>query len=332
MDKPKILWLSIDRGRRVFRINDQQRAACLQAMESAGWEVDVSLRKAPVVGIPAWIENARTDRRLCRRTLDMRIVNKNYDIVYVDPPGAYQKEDWTLCRIPKVAEIEDVHGYINKLVINFYNFHNFFFFVRYRSGIQRLWNRLPNWYWYPWAVDTSMFHSYRSWDKRENKILLTGRFSRASYPTRWKVYRKLRLEPWFLQIDRPNDIKTGDSEPREANYAKLLSSIKIAIATATGQKYTVMKYFEIPACGTAMLAQNAPFKDLRDLGFKMGKHFLCLEPQSRTLSIDLEKLLQEDNLLQDVACNSLDLITSRHTVQHRANIWLEYIESILNKS
>ena len=189
-------------------------------------------------------------------------------------------------------------------------------------------------YWAPFRTPLSTYEMERDID-----IIVWGTWHHKAYP--FRMYIQEQVMKWIpnVEVIIPNEIpkaglslydivlngktyKLGTVSPRGNYYGtylyKLLSRCKIA-CTGPGLKkgswIGTGKYFENAACSTVTL--STIFDEATDLGFKHGKNiWFTTEANFQT---DLINLLEQPNLINELAINSRELMRTRHTPEIRAD-------------
>jgi hypothetical protein len=120
----------------------------------------------------------------------------------------------------------------------------------------------------PWAVDTSVFHDRGK--RRSYDIACLGALTEGKYPLRRKVRRWIE-EGSGLRYIRKKRIGGHDGD----QFNRALNTTYSAFTCASAFRYTLMKYFEIPASGALMFGETTP--ELEDLGFRDGEHYVAVD-------------------------------------------------------
>jgi hypothetical protein len=101
-------------------------------------------------------------------------------------------------------------------------------------------------------------------------------------------------------------------------YAETINRHRIGFTDCLTFKYVVAKYFEIPAAGALLLAEDAVKEPLKQLGFVENIHYVPVSKEN--LEERVRYVLDEKNLaeLDQVRQRAHDLVWERHTTSHRA--------------
>ena len=187
-----------------------------------------------------------------------------------------------------------------------------------RKEYIRFWHKAV---YFPWYAPKACFDNNIDFELRKNKILMSGRVS-DSYEIRKQIVKFYKSDTDFEFLDHPgyNREKRSHQIMRE-KYYEYLSNYKIAIATTADSplNYTVAKYFEIPACGCALILQKT--LDIDDLGFVENEHYV---PVNKNNLRNLKELIKDFDL-RKMAKKSFELIKNRHLVANRIELLFEKI-------
>ncbi|MEP6819845.1 MAG: glycosyltransferase [bacterium] len=153
----------------------------------------------------------------------------------------------------------------------------------------------------------------------ENSILLSGAMSRY-YPLRQKMKAlqgaysiACHEHPgYFTGYDYENDQNIG------RGYAKTINRYRAAFTDSLIFGYVVAKYFEIPATGALLLAEDAVSGPLRELGFIENRHYVPVSKEN--LEERIQYVLDEKNHeeLDQIRRNGQELVWDRHKTADRA--------------
>jgi hypothetical protein len=155
----------------------------------------------------------------------------------------------------------------------------------------------------------------------ENSILLSGAISRY-YPLRNKM-KALHDEGAYSIAwhDHPGYFTGFDYDNNQSvgrGYAKTINRYRAAFTDSLTFKYTVAKYFEIPATGALLLADDAVSGPLSELGFIANRHYVPVSGEN--LEEKIRYVLDEENHeeLDKIRRNGQALVWERHKTADRA--------------
>ena len=155
----------------------------------------------------------------------------------------------------------------------------------------------------------------------ENSILMSGTISPASplRPTMKLLHERgsyaiaYQEHPGFQRsYDYAKDKMVG------RGYAEKINSYRAAFTDGHRYKYVVAKYFEIPATGALLFAENAVSQQLRELGFVENEHYLPVSKDD--LEEKIQYILDERNHveLDEIRKRGQGLVWARHKTSDRA--------------
>jgi spore maturation protein CgeB len=204
-------------------------------------------------------------------------------------------------------------------------------FVRYRDsfnenfpGVDK--NKV---YWLPHSIPQDC-NDYKL--KKKIGALIVGQI-RGPYPLRAKMIEEFRGKSYFKQAMRPKEIMNPEDVnklkawPIGRDYYKLINSSKITLTSTSSKHYSLMKFFEIPGCKSALCADY--IEELGDLGFIPGTNMI--EINSKNMVKKVEYMLKNHNRLEDITEAGYEMVHKKHTVDIRANQFLEMIEEVIKK-
>lgn len=101
-------------------------------------------------------------------------------------------------------------------------------------------------------------------------------------------------------------------------YAKKINSHRIGFTDSAIYEYVLAKYFEIPATGALLLADDAVRAPLKELGFLEGVHYIATSKAN--LDEQVRYVLDESNheQLDEIRRRGQQLVWDRHTTSDRA--------------
>lgn len=189
--------------------------------------------------------------------------------------------------------------------------------------------------WWPFAINPSVFKNYQL--PKTYKYLLMGQVYNSDkntknkshtpsgkYPFRDAVLDKMRNVPGFVFNPHPGH-HAKSSSLVNSRYAKEINKAHIFFTCGSRYHYPVLKFFEIPACYTLLLAE--PVKDILDLGFIDGENFVaCTRKNFYEKAMYYMKNETERKRITD---NGYRFIRENHTVEKRAKQIMEYIKECI---
>jgi hypothetical protein len=173
--------------------------------------------------------------------------------------------------------------------------------------------------WLPHAASPDFMLPYNP--RPENSILMSGTISPTS-PLRPKM--KLLHERGSHAIayqEHPGYQRSYDYAQDKTvgrGYAEKINRHRAAFTDSHRHRYVVAKYFEIPATGALLFAENAVGRQLSELGFVEHEHYLPVSEDD--LEEKIRYILDERNHaeLDETRRRGQELIWSRHKTSDRA--------------
>ena len=180
--------------------------------------------------------------------------------------------------------------------------------------------------WIPHHANTDVFKDYGL--EKDIGLLLAGALTEPYYPLRSAVVRRFSGRPEFVLLPHPGYRRIGENESGVRvgrAYAMELNRAKICLTCDSALHYTVMKYFEIPACNSLLLAPCN--QEILDLGFIPGVHFVSIDEH------DFEEkahyYLEHEDERKKIALNGMRLVHEKHSTRRRAAEFVEAVRGIL---
>lgn len=323
MSRKRILWISIDRTKRVaFNIFTPLQ----QELKKYH---DVTVQNKDLGPVPGrFIKKIVANPKSYVKGLDVQYINNNYDMVITDSFFAYIGEEWDKIIIPKVGLIEDQHA--NAVKVNQPMFDNAkfdYFLVRYKHPFFKRYSHITDdrVLWLPHSVNTKYFHDYEK--EKEIGCLSVGQMGRVFYPLRHKFHNELTGKNFYKRVNRPHDSLPVDKKwPIGKDYAKLLNKSWITLNCTASVHYVVNKFFEIPACNSVLCSDFIP--ELGELGFKPDENMLEVNNKTNMVKF-IQKHLRDKENLKRIAQNGYDLVMKNHTTEVRARQLDKWIQGVL---
>lgn len=179
--------------------------------------------------------------------------------------------------IPYAINLHDLHYHIDqrkellkslnpKAIFTYYRDKFYDWYPEY-SSIMR---------WLPHHANTDIFKDYGL--NKEIDFLLMGAIHPTIYPLRYKILETMQHKSGFVYYKHPGYRNIEDHEKNTTfageKYAQEINRAKIFLTCNSHYNYTIMKYFEVLACRTLLLAPVSP--EILDLGLIPGKHFVSI--------------------------------------------------------
>ncbi|HLK68998.1 MAG TPA: glycosyltransferase [Bryobacteraceae bacterium] len=157
----------------------------------------------------------------------------------------------------------------------------------------------------------------------QNAILLSAAVT-AHYPLRQRM-KTLFQEKRFPIVYHEHPGYHCNFDYESSNdigkaYAQMINSCRASFVDSSVFGYVVAKYFEIPAAGSVLLADDAVWKPLEQLGFQAGVHYIGVS--SRDLEDAIQYVLHAANwpILDEMRRRAQQLVLTRHTTSDRARL------------
>ncbi|HEV7744735.1 MAG TPA: glycosyltransferase [Pyrinomonadaceae bacterium] len=173
--------------------------------------------------------------------------------------------------------------------------------------------------WVPHSASPDFMLQYNA--QPDNSILLSGAVNRF-YPLRQQM-KALHANGayaisyhdhpgYFTGYDYDNDRSIG------RGYANTINRHRAAFTDSLTFGYVVAKYFEIPATGALLLAENVLSDPLRELGFIENVHYVPVSQEN--MEEQIQYVLDEKNHeeLDQIRRNGQKLVWDRHKTTDRA--------------
>lgn len=179
--------------------------------------------------------------------------------------------------------------------------------------------------WLPHHANTDIYKDYEQ--TKDIGILLTGAIYDQIYPLRKRMLMRLSGHPDFVHHQHPGyrQIKQKENLLVGESYAREINRAKICLTCNSIYSYPLMKYFEIPACGSLLMAPASP--ELLDLGFVPGVHFVSIDEHNFEEKINY--YLNNDQERAEIIANGKKLIAEKHSTKQRVKDFLQTIEDII---
>lgn len=126
----------------------------------------------------------------------------------------------------------------------------------------------------PWAIDPEVFRDMGR--RRCYDIACMGALTEGKYPFRRQVRTWLEEQKDLRLFGKKRVKGHGGSDHDGEAFNLALNKVRSAFTCASAMRYTLMKYFEIPASGALLFGETTP--ELSALGFRDGEHYVAVTP------------------------------------------------------
>jgi len=203
-----------------------------------------------------------------------------------------------------------------------------FIFSHYRDKFYEwypeLWEKMR---WFPHHVNTELYKDYKL--PKDIDLLLMGEIIPWIYPLRTRMLEIMRDKPGFVYHEHPGWHNFTEEEKSMLfvgeKYAREINRAKIFLTCDSIYKYPVVKYFEVLACNTLLLASTS--KELFDLGFVPGVHFVPVDEDD--FEEKAQYYLEHESERLKIAQQGYEMVCEKHSTVKRAADFLNIIKDIL---
>ncbi|WP_206207679.1 glycosyltransferase [Virgibacillus indicus] len=182
--------------------------------------------------------------------------------------------------------------------------------------------------WFPNFFSDELHKDYGL--KKDINLLMMGAVN-DYYPLRQKIIHAYSKDSDFVYHSHPGYREFSKKEESQSfighTYAKEINRAKIFFTTPSILKYPVAKYFEVLAGKTLLLAPT--FKELEDLGFIPGFHFVQIDENN--FKEKASYYLANESKRQKIAEQGYHFVHSKHTVKLRAQQLVKKIKTIIRQ-
>ncbi|WP_059103223.1 glycosyltransferase [Shouchella shacheensis] len=180
--------------------------------------------------------------------------------------------------------------------------------------------------WSPHFVHTEMFKDYGF--KKAIDQLMMGAVN-DYYPLRQKVLHSYKGDKSFVYHHHPGYRNYKAEEESHhfiaERYAQEINKAKIFFTCPSIFNYPVKKYFEVLACNSLLFAPT--FKELEDLGFRPGTHFISID--AHNYREKAAYYLEHDAERERISEQGYNFVHQKHSTEVRAKQLLHKIKNRL---
>jgi hypothetical protein len=174
--------------------------------------------------------------------------------------------------------------------------------------------------WVPHSASSDFMLPFNN--NAENSIFLSGAMNEA-YPLRQQMLQLHREGSYAIRYHRHPGYYCGYDYERDGRigrrYAEMIRQSRVGFADSVFPfSYIVAKFFEIPATGALLLADDTVSGPLEKLGFVAGRHYVPVS--QKNLKSQVEYVLSESNHdeLDQIRRNGQALVHQQHKTSDRA--------------
>lgn len=177
----------------------------------------------------------------------------------------------------------------------------------------------------PWAIDPAVFHDLGC--RRRFDIACMGALTAGKYPFRRQVRAWLEEQNDLRLFGKKRVKGRGGSDHDGEAFNLALNGVRSAFTCASAMRYTLMKYFEIPAAGALLFGETTP--ELDALGFRDGEHYVAVTPEN--FQARIRHFLSENGRVQweRIRQGGHDFVRAHHTWQRRIAAFLPQVKTVL---
>lgn len=232
--------------------------------------------------------------------------------------------------IPTALVVNDAHRFVNQRKRYITANHIKIFFVICKHNF---FNYYPDQqhdkvFFLPQFANISIFKKYNI-EKSIDMMMLGETSLPKIYPLREQILKYFKSDPRFVTSPHPGWKKFSEKQAKEAlikeNYAREINKAKLFFACGSIRQVVTFKYFEVPACGTLLLAPDLP--ELKEIGLLPGKHFVDINEEN--FAEKAEYYLINEQKRKRIIEQGFHFIHHNHSAAHRAKQLVDQIKTIL---
>jgi len=172
----------------------------------------------------------------------------------------------------------------------------------------------------PWAVDPTVFRDLGK--RRRYDIACLGALTEGKYPLRRKVRAWIENDSGLRYLRKK---RVGGHDGEQFNAA--LNTTWSAFTCASAMRYTLMKFFEIPAAGALMFGEMTP--ELTALGFRDGEHYVAVDDDNFAKRIAYYTSAAGRQEGERIRRAGRDFVVAEHTWAKRIPPFLAAVDGVL---
>lgn len=253
------------------------------------------------------------------------------DLVFINEFGESNSPQITgleSLTIPYVLLMYDLHYQVEVRNNALKQLNPLYIFTLYRD-------RFNYWYsdyrdkicWFPHHVNTNIFKDYQM--PKDIDYLLMGDVHERLYPLRRKMLLTMQNRAGFVYHPHPGWRQFSPEERSVLfigeRYAREINRAKIFFTCSSIYQYPLLKYFEVLACKTLLLAPAS--SELADLGFIPGVNFVAINEDDFVNKAAY--YLQHEAERQMIAEKGYEMVRCLHGTEKRAQDMVSTLADII---
>ncbi|HHC73770.1 MAG TPA: glycosyltransferase family 1 protein [Thiothrix sp.] len=160
-----------------------------------------------------------------------------------------------------------------------------------------------------WAIDPHIFYDLGK--HRKYDIACMGAMTEGKYPFRRQVREWLEIQK-RLKLFKKKRVKGANKSDHDGiAFNQALNQCRAAFTCASVMQYTLMKYFEIPAAGTLLFAEETA--DLKKLGFRDHIHYIKVTPDNFQQKMLHYLNPSKQHLAEDIRQKGMKFVQEKHS-------------------
>ncbi|MEH7301288.1 glycosyltransferase [Neobacillus drentensis] len=252
----------------------------------------------------------------------------NFILIYLFDTEAPKITGLATLRIPFGIYLEDLHHFPDRTNEAMKRDNVQYIFTCYKEVFSKFYPEFSNIIkWLPHHVNTEIFKDYGK--VKDIDMLLMGATNPYYYPLRYKILLSYRDKNNFRYHPHPGYKYINNEQVYnlfiKERYAQEINRAKIFFTCNSIYRYTVLKYLEVLACNTLLLAPSS--NEVLDLGLKPGVHFV--EINENNFKEKAEYYLNNDKEREEISKNGYNLVQKMHSTSIRAQHLIEMIQEIV---